>query len=796
MFKKLIFSVLTVFILSSFTFSQHANYQLAERFTTEKMSKIVGSTSVRPNWLKDLNIFWYSYKTSDGTNYYIVDPDKKSKIPLFDNISMATALTRLSNKPFNEKDLQLKNIKFKKNKKEFTFEVDSLYFKYSLSSKIVTLLDTLDSDSLKHLSRTRRWASFSPDSTWIIFAKNHNLYLMKPKDKDSTEIQLTTDGEKWYSYAADDNDTSTIKRVRSRARWFKDSKKIFFVKQDRRKVGDLFVINSLKKPRPTLETYKYSVPGEKEIAQDELIVIDIATKELVTIDVKKWKDQSIGGVYFGRGSGLFTKHKTSDKIYFIRRDRTWSKIDACVADTKTGEAKVLIHEESKPYFNTRYSNLIVLNGGKDLVWWSERDGWGHLYHYDGNGKLLNRMTKGSFVVGDVTAIDSTTNTLYFSAFGKEKNVDPYYTLYYKVDMNGRNFKLLTPENATHSFSMAEKDRNYFVNTFSRVDQVPKSILRDKNGKIVLELETTDISRLLEIGWKMPEKFKVKAADYVTDVYGVMWKPFDFDSTKKYPIIAYCYPGPQTEPFPLPFTITGSRGRNAALAQLGFVVVAVGNRGGSPQRSKYYHNWGYGNNRDYPLDDNKAALEQLADRHSFIDINKVGIYGHSGGGNMSTAAMLKYPDFYKVAVSSAGNHDNNIYNIWWGEVHYGVKEVKKKKGKSKDKEKDKEAAEEDTTKKEEITFQTKIQNNQSLAKNLKGHLLLVHGDVDNNVHPANTIRVVDALIKAGKRFDFMIMPGKRHGFGDYSKYFERMMWYYFAEHLLGDYKTNIEIYNYN
>jgi dipeptidyl aminopeptidase/acylaminoacyl peptidase len=567
---------------------------------------------------------------------------------------------------------------------------------------------------------------------------------------------------------------------------------VFLVKQDRRKVPDLFVVNALSNPRPTLETYKYSMPGEKNIAQDELIVIDVKTKELVNIDVKKWKDQSIGGVYFYGGGGLYPEHRTSDKLYFLRRDRTWSKIDVCVADTKTGETNVLIEEESKPYFNTRYATLLILNDGEDLVWWSERDGLGHLYHYDGNGRLINRITRGNFVVGNISAIDSTTNTLYFSAFGKEKDIDPYYNMYYKVDINGRNFQLLTPENATHSFSMPEKKRDFFVDTYSRINQAPKTVLRDKDGKVVLDLETTDIARLLEAGWKMPETFTVKAADGVTDLYGVMWKPFDFNPNNKYPLITYVYPGPQSEPVPKPFTLSGSRGRNVALAQLGFVVVAVGNRGGSPQRSKYYHNWGYGNNRDYPLDDNKAALEQLANRHAFIDISKIGIYGHSGGGNMSTAAMFKYPDFYKVAVSSAGNHDNNIYNIWWGEVHYGVKEVKKKQGNKKGEEKE---AAQDSTQKEKITFTTKIDNNQSLAKNLKGHLLLVHGDIDNNVHPGNTIRVVDALIKAGKRFDFMIMPGKRHGFGNYQSYFEKTMWYYFAEHLLGDYRTNVEIKNF-
>ncbi len=481
----------------------------------------------------------------------------------------------------------------------------------------------------------------------------------------------------------------------------------------------------------------------------------------------------------------------SDKLYLIRRDRTWSKIELCEVNTHTGELRVLISEESKPYFNTRFAQLAVIEEGKELIWWSGRDGWGHLYLYDGNGKLKKQITRGAFNVGRIQHIDTLGRTIYFEAFGREEGINPYYAKFYKTDFDGRRITLLTPENATHSFSMSESS-NFFVSNFSRVDQAPISVLRDKKGHIIMELERADISRLLEAGWKMPETFIVKAGDGVTNLYGVMWKPFVFDSGRKYPIIAYVYPGPQTEPVPSSFTITGSRARTIALSQLGFIVVAVGQRGGSPLRSRYYHTFGYGNLRDYPLEDNKKALEQLAARYSFIDISRVGIYGHSGGGFMSTAAMLVYPDFYDVAVSSAGNHDNNIYNIWWSEVHHGVKEITKTVKKNVKDEKTREMIEVlDTITK----FESRIPDNASLAKNLKGHLLLVHGDMDNNVHHAHTLRVANALIKANKRFDLMILPGQRHGFGNYQQYFDRMVWYYFAEHLLGDYRNNVDLHDY-
>jgi dipeptidyl aminopeptidase/acylaminoacyl peptidase len=337
-----------------------------------------------------------------------------------------------------------------------------------------------------------------------------------------------------------------------------------------------------------------------------------------------------------------------------------------------------------------------------------------------------------------------------------------------VNFDGSGLRLLNPGEFEHDMSMNDNSK-YFVNTYSRVNTAPKSALYNTEGRKIMDLETADLSNLFAAGYKFPQVFKVKADDGITDLYGVMYKPFDFDSTKKYPVIAYVYPGPQTEAVNKAF----GRGfdRIDRLAQAGFVVITVGNRGGHPSRSKWYHNYGYGNLRDYGLADKKATIEQLADRYSYIDINKVGIHGHSGGGFMSTAAMLVYPDFFKVAVSSAGNHDNAIYNRWWSEKHHGVKEVVGEKG--------------------DTSFVYAIEKNPELAKNLKGKLLLFHGDVDNNVHPANTIRMVNALIKANKRFDMMLLPGQRHAFGDMTEYFFWRMTDYFSEHLLGDTQSSAD-----
>ena len=300
-----------------------------------------------------------------------------------------------------------------------------------------------------------------------------------------------------------------------------------------------------------------------------------------------------------------------------------------------------------------------------------------------------------------------------------------------------------------------------------MDAVPASALYGSSGKKIADLETADLSRLFEAGYKMPERFTVKAADGITDLYGVIYKPFDFDSTKVYPIIEYVYPGPQVEANNISWS--SNMTRTDRLAQMGFIVVTVGNRGGHPNRSKWYHNYGYGNLRDYGLEDQKTAVQRLAARYPWIDGTKVGIHGHSGGGFMSTAAILKYPDFYTAAVSCAGNHDNSIYNRWWSEQHHGILEKITEKG--------------------DTTFVYKIDTNPEIASNLKGHLLLVHGDIDNNVHPANTIRVVNALIRANKRFDMLILPGQRHGFGDMNEYFFWRLADWFSEYLLGESRSD-------
>ncbi len=784
------------------------NYALAARFSPKKLDKLVFSTNVDPHWLKKSDRFWYVYETPAGKKWYIVDPVKASKQELFDNVKLASLITLMVKDPFDAQHLGIDSLQFIKDENWIQFQVKSseetekkdttkknappikekktYYFEYNLITNAL-----IELKGYKRPVRRPTWASISPDKKWVVFARNYNLswmdsanYSKALKNEDDSTIvenKFTTDGIENYSYGGDsfgennaDKEKNKNKRKPAPVYWSPDSKYFAMIRSDMRKVKELWVINSAAEGRPTLETYKYHMPGETDAPVRELLLFDFSAKAGKKLNTVLFKDQELSiaarpALQKERDDEFRSLQwlGNNERFYVNRTSRDLKKIDLCAVDIKIGEPKVLIEERLNTYVEMRRPGLV--NEGKEIIHWSERDGWGHFYLYDEEGKLKNAITTGAFHCEDIEEIDEKNRILYFTANGREAGEDPYYIHLYRVNFDGSNLKLLNPGDYDNSNNM-DDGAKYFVNNYSRVNTAPKSVLFDNAGRKILDLETTDLSRLMEAGFKFPQPFKVKADDGITDLYGVMYKPFDFDSTKKYPIIEYVYPGPQTEAVNKAFS--RSLDRTDRLAQLGFIVITVGNRGGHPGRSKWYHNFGYGNLRDYGLADKKAAIEQLADRYSFIDINRVGIHGHSGGGFMSTAAMLVYPDLFKVAVSSSGNHENNIYNRWWSEKHHGVREVIGEKG--------------------DTSFVYNIEKNSELAKNLKGHLLLVTGDIDNNVHPANTIRMANALIKANKRFDFVIMPGQRHGYGDMTEYFFWMMGDYYCKWLLGDFSQTVDI----
>lgn len=799
-----------------------ANYHLPSQFSPNKLRTMVFSTSVDAHWLKSGDRFWYEYETSQGKTYYIVDAAKKSKRVLFDNVKMAAEISKLTGDPFDAQHLPIKNIKFLDGENTIRFEVKSTlvdedkkddeegdmtekgkkgkkngkpdkktwFFEYNMATgKVVKL------DEYKKPKERPEWANISPDGEKVVFSKNDNLFWINKadyekalkNDKDTTivEHQLTFDGELDYSYGVgregDNVEMEKTKNDRKRAwiLWSPDSKMFTLTRSDERKVKELWVIKTLSTPRPTIESYKYHMPGEKEAPIYEQLVVHIDKDTIIKVDAAAFPDQTIYALsapwkQSDRDEDYVARRwlsETSNKFYISRTSRDLKRIDICEVDPYTGKVTTLIEERLNTYVETRPLGLV--NNGKELIHWSERDGWAHFYLYDGNGKLKNQITSGPFHCESIVGIDEANRVLYFTANGLEPNEDPYYEHLYRINFDGTGLKLLNRGDFNHSVSLADSKR-FFVNNYSRVNTVPKSDLMDAQGNVVLKLEEADFSQLFQAGYKFPVPFKVKAADGITDIYGVMYKPFNFDSTRLYPIIEYVYPGPQTEAVNKAFS--ARMDRVDRLAQFGFVVITLGNRGGHPSRSKWYHNYGYGNLRNYGLADKKAAVEQLAFRHNYIDINKVGITGHSGGGFMSTAAMLVYPDFFKVAVSNAGNHENNIYNRWWSEKHHGVKEVVDTAGKA--------------------SFEYSIATNSELAKNLKGHLLLTTGEIDDNVHPGNTIRMANALIRANKRFDFFMFPGQRHGYGDMTEYYFWLMSDYFCKHLIGDYSNSVDIMEMN
>ena len=866
-----------------------ANYDLAMRWTGRNVSKLVFDTTVTPHWFSTNDRFWYTFETSEGRAYYVVDCRTGTRKPLWDNARMAALLTRITLLPYDAPHLPIRSIKLTHNDTVAQFEIDlsrdslvrvddkvlsvgegiggdeatksddmqdktktqqqgktdttktdtvktdttttqtdkkdttvktdttkdvstgdkkvvaaakppaapppptkTLYFEYTLATGKLTLLP-----KFKAPLKKKTWASVAPDEKTVVFARGHNLFMMdaanyalaqkKSDDKSIKETQLTTDGEEHYSFARTLRDEQKkVYQNQEKDRkdfrvppvgivWSKDSRKFAVERDDERKVADLWVINSLAEPRPTLETYRYGMPGEENQPQGELLVFDLPTRTRVKIKADRFADQNLSI----ESDRVLSREREADKVvdkwlsdspdklYFTRESRDRHKVDVCVADTRTGAVTTLIEERLNTYIDTHPLRLV--NAGREILFWSERDGWGHYYRYNATGKLLNQVTAGEFTCEGIAGFDEKKQLLYVSVSGHEKGEDPYYTHVYSTPLAGGGaMTLLTPGNSNHAATMSD-DAAFCVDTFSRVNTAPHSELRDSSGKLLAPLETADLKPLTGAGFRFPEPFQVKADDGITDLYGVIYKPFDFDPTKHYPVIEYVYPGPQTEAVAKSF---GPRNPNIALAQLGFVVVEVGNRGGSPQRSKWYHNFGYGNLRDYGLADKKRAVEELALRYPWIDTDRVGIWGHSGGGFMSAAALMVYPDFFKVAFSESGNHENNIYNRWWSESHHGVKETVGKDGKS--------------------TFSYDIDKNSELARNLKGHLMLVTGDMDNNVHPANTIRLANALIRANKRFDIFTFPGQRHGYSDMSDYCFWLRADYFCRNLLGDSQTGADV----
>ena len=761
-----------------------ANWTQAERFSSSNLNTYLHSSSVNPQFIDEdeSDEFWYRFQDSEGTRWMRVNPEGPSRTPLFDHALMARLLTEKLGNPVDRHTLDLSGLEFTEDLQSIRFEVDETHLEFHLTEL------TLEEYEPEEEDEARPWREFSPDSTAYVFARGHNLYFVEMDDEENV-IQLTDDGEEYYSFGfreVDDEDEEEERRdedrdeehdeddmeedevddpyphrVRPNVNWSEDSQRFYVTRNDSREVKELYLVNSLTEPRPELMSYRYAMPGEEEVTQVELHVFDRPTVELRELDVSKWKDQRLFNIHW-------PLDESSETLRLVRRDRPQRTLELIEVRLDEGDEIRVLLTETTENAHLRRQNVRYIEEGGDFLWQSRRTGWSHYYRYDHEGNLRNAVTEGEWNAESIAALDSIGGEVFVRGVGREEGENPYYSHLYRIGLDGSGITLMDPGDANHNSQVTPNFR-FAVDNHSRVDMAPRSVLRNRSGDVILELEEMDLSRVEEMGWQMPETFVVKAADGVTDIYGNMWKPFDFDPDSTYPIIAHVYPGPQTESVSAGFSAANQR---QELAQLGFIVIQIGNRGGSPQRSAAYHSYGYFNLRDYGLADKKAGIEQLAAMNSWIDLDNVGIYGHSGGGFMTAAALLlpPYNEFFKAGASSAGNHDNNVYNQNWSEQHHGLEVVTC----------------ENENGEEEDCFEIHVPTNHELAENLQNRLLLVHGDMDNNVHHAGTMRLAKALIDAEKRFDFMMFPGMAHGFGGYSSYWQRMMFEFFAESLLGDY----------
>lgn len=599
----------------------------------------------------------------------------------------------------------------------------------------------------------------SPDRKYVAYIKDWNLYLKEVATGE--EIALTTDGFKDFGYATDN--AGWRQSNRPILSWSPDSKKIATFRQDQRHVSDMYLVKT-KVGEPELKEWKYPIPSDSAIIQIHRIIIDIAQNEPKIIPLKMRSDVRRGTLCDDIScDGSFDDIAWSDdakKLVFVSTSRDHKEAKVRIANTETGEVKDIFEEVVETQYESGQGgiNWRYFSKTNEMIWYSERSDWGHLYLYDATtGKVKNQITKGEYVVREIVKIDEQNRTIYFEGSHYDGKDNPYFTYLYRVDFSGKNLMQLTPEIAHHTIKFSP-DGKYFTDSYSQADVPPVHVVRDHTGKLITTLENTDISRLKASGWKAPRPFTVKSANDKWDIYGLMYTPTNMPPDEKLPVIVYIYPGPQGGSVGS-WSFRASRGDNQALAQLGFVVIQL-EGSCNPNRSKSFHDACYGDMAENTLSDQIAGLKQLQAKYGFLDLDRVGIWGHSGGGFATAAAMFKYPDFFKVGISESGNHDNRNYEDDWGERYIGLESFDA-----------------------EGVSNYEKQANQSYAKNLKGNLLLIHGGMDDNVPPYNSYLVADALIKANKDFDFILLPNARHGYGMDGLYIMRRRWDYFIQHLM-------------
>ncbi len=699
-----------------------ADYARAEKFLAPATTPLVFGLTVQPTWLPD-GKFWYRATSATGTTTLLVDPAGKRRIvctpdnaecraaaiPAAPEGGQAGGRGRAGGAPGGR-------------------------------------------------AGGPGAAGLSPDGKSTAFIRDFNLWVRDVAT--SQEVQLTTDGVKDFGYAT--NNAGWTKSDAPVLVWSPDSKRVATFQHDGRGVSEMYLV-STNVGAPTLQAWKYPLPGDAKIFMIERVVIDVDTKKLTRLLMPPDPHRSslCDHVVCGGTWADVQWSPDSRQVAFLSTSRDHKEEWLRIADAGTGEVRQVLNEKVATFFESGNGrvNWRYLPASNEFIWFSQRDNWGQLYLYDATtGRLKNQITTGEGNVTQMLRVDEKARAIYFLGLGKEKGRDPYFRHYYRVNFDGSNQKLLTPDDADHTVALSPSGE-YFIDTYSKPDVAPVSVLRDSTGQLVVALEQADISRLVASGWKPPMPITMKARDGMTDIYGLLFRPANFDPSKKYPIVNQIYPGPQSGSVGSR-SFSAARGDTQALAELGFIVVQIDGMG-TPGRSKKFHEAYYANMGDNTLPDQVAGMRELGKRFPWIDLDRVGIWGHSGGGYATADAMFRYPDFFKVGISESGNHDNRNYEDDWAEKWQGLL-VKNPDG----------------------TTNYDNQANQLQAKHLKGKLLLAHGMMDANVPPYNTLLVVDELIKANKDFDLLMFPQAGHGFGAASNYMMRRRWDYFVRHLLG------------
>ena len=737
------------------------DYARAERFMAYNTQPLVYRMTVRPTWLPD-DRFWYRNTIAGGAEFILVDAARGSRERAFDHDRLAAALSTAAAAKYTALTLPFNEVDFSADNAAIEFNAAKRRWRCDRAGAACT--------STGAATETRgggfpggggggggRTDIASPDGTRAAFVRDNNLWVRDVKTRQET--QLTTDGIKDFAYAT--NDAGWTRSDTPVVVWSPDSKKIATFRHDSRGVGEMYFVNTTV-GHPTLTALKYPLPGDDKIFMIERVVIDVDQKQVTKLDlpIDPHRSTLCDHIVCGGSWSDVQWSADSKEVAFVSTSRDHKREDFRVADADSGKVRNVLAERAETFFESGQGrvNWRYLPKTKEVMWFSRKDDWGHLYLHDAtSGLQKNRITEGEGNVTQVMRVDEEGRTVYFQGVGKEKGQDPYFRNFYRIGFDGKGQRLLTPEDGDHIVDLSPSGK-YLVDTYSKPDVAPVSVLRDMTGKVLVELERGDISRLVEAGWKPPMPFTVKGRDGKTDLYGLMFRPTNFDPSRKYPIINNIYPGPQTGSVG-GRSFSATRGDTQAIAELGFIVVQIDGMG-TPWRSRTFHEAYYADMGDNTLPDQVAGMKELGARYPWIDLDRTGIYGHSGGGFATAGAMFRFPDFFKVGVSQAGNHDNRIYEDDWAEKWQGLL-VKKPDG----------------------TSNYDDQANQNHAKNLKGKLLIAHGSMDTNVPFYSTLLVVDELIKHNKDFDLIIFPNRGHGFGN-EPYMVRRRWDYFVKHLLG------------